>query len=469
MDLTCFDGSIYYGDFLHGLLDTCVIWPGMDDNACILELFSRLSSNVTYWADRSDEVMAIYEAAYYDYAVEEDRRRLIDLIDAAFPGPLAHEKAIRQAEEKAKNEAIRRAACEKEKAARKIARTLAREVFRQAEEEAERQAEEAELRAIARANRKAERKAQRQAEKAALKAIAKANRKAERQANREAEREAEIQRLELPMLQVNEVSYAPDSTPVLAPTEALIQEVSDKEQVVVMATEETEDLEPVEEILASAPSMWIAATPTAEETFYEREQVLLPCSMAHVLPPLPALDTSLDVDFNTFESQPPTESPASVMPRRKTFLSPFRGLALRQSLGNWARASKPSKTVVAVRDTEKEAIEKASNIEVYGREQVVSTCSIEKSVVTMDTVVIVEAIVEPMEPMKKPFTKAIERPARPCFSAWIFYTTSWILAIFLHGMSQSFALLLTNGKRPIEAIYKGRPKVKIKAAVLLQG
>ena len=453
-----FDGSISFVGFLQRLLDAGIPVRHTGPNASILRICSCLSGNALRWANESQEIVAIYNEACDSRATKKDHDQFLNSFAAAFPGP----KAVRAREEKAKREA-------EEKAARKIARTLAREVFRQAEEEAERQAEEAELRAIARANRKAERKAQRQAEKAALKAIAKANRKAERQANREAkrvaEKEAEIQQLETSMLQVNEVSYAPDPTPVSAPMEASFQEVSDQEHVVVMAME-TEDLEPIEEVIASGSSTWATAeitTPAAEEDFYGREQ--LPCSMAYLLPSLSAMDTSLDVDFNTFN----TESLAIAMPRRKTFLSPFRGLALRQSLGNWARASKPSKTVVAVRDIEKEAIEKASNIEVYGREQVVSTCSIEKSVVTLDTVVI-EAI---MEPMEKPIVKAIEQPVRPCFSASFSYTTPWISAIFLHGMLhgvlQLSTLLLANEKRPFEAKYKGRPKVKIKAAVLHQG
>ena len=457
-----FDGSISFVGFLQRLLDAGISVRHKGLNASILRICSCLSGNALRWANESQEIVAIYNEACDSRATKKDHDQFLNAFAAAFPGP----KAVRAREEKAKREAEEKAACEKKKAARKIARELAGEVFRQTEEEAERQAE---LRAIARANRKAERKAQRQAEKAERKAIA----KAERRANREAEKEAEIQQLETPMLQVNDVSYAPDPTPVLAPTEGLFQEAGDTEGTVDMAVGIHEDLEPVEEILASGPSMWItatpiaevaAATPAAEEDFYEREQV--PCSMAYILPSLPILDTSLDVDFSTFEPQLPIESPAIPMPRKRMFLSPFKGLALRQNLGNWARASKPA--AVAVRDTKKEAIEKASNIEVYGREQVVSTCSIEKSVVTLDTVVI-EAI---MEPTKTPVVRATRKPVtpqlRPCFSASISYTTPWISAIFLHGMPQSFTLL-TNRKRPIEANYKGRPKVKIKAAVLHQG
>ena len=78
-------------------------------------------------------------------------------------------------------------------------------------------------------------------------------------------RSQEIQRVEIPMSQVNEGAYAPVSTPVLASTidtESTI--VGDLKHTVGAALEKDGDLEPVEEIWASWPSMWITATPIAE-------------------------------------------------------------------------------------------------------------------------------------------------------------------------------------------------------------
>ena len=48
MDLTCVDGVTSFDDFLFELLDTRVIWPGIGPNACILETFSSLSSDVRH-------------------------------------------------------------------------------------------------------------------------------------------------------------------------------------------------------------------------------------------------------------------------------------------------------------------------------------------------------------------------------------------------------------------------------------
>ena len=69
--------------------------------------------------------MTIYETIYYDYAVEENRKRLIDLIDAAFFDFFfkTHEEVIKKVEKKIKKKTIKKieekAACEKKKSSKK--------------------------------------------------------------------------------------------------------------------------------------------------------------------------------------------------------------------------------------------------------------------------------------------------------------------------------------------------------------
>lgn len=132
-----------------------------------------------------------------------------------------------------------------------------------------------------------------------------------------------------------------------------------------------------------------------------------------MLPPISSMDISLDVDFTTFGVEPVTSVLKNVdtkshvtSPRKKMNLSPFRGLAIRQNPSSWARAFKPHPTVV-IRDTKK-ATEKAPDIDVYGREQVLSTCAIEQYTTALDVTVIKAVPKAIMKPVAKSFAKAIK-------------------------------------------------------------
>ena len=74
--------------------------------------------------------MIIYETIYYDYAIEKNRKRFINLINAAFSNFLTHEKVIKQIEEKIKNEIIRKTTRE-EKTIKKIVKKLTKKMFKQ--------------------------------------------------------------------------------------------------------------------------------------------------------------------------------------------------------------------------------------------------------------------------------------------------------------------------------------------------
>ena len=237
---------------------------------------------------------------------------------------------------------------------------------------------------------------------------------------------------------------------------------------------------------------------------YERKQTSFAFSVFVVLLVID-IDVSMDIDFEIFdieffasgntittantsinfmifdiESVTSVSGIVNIKFREKMGLSSFKGLAIRQNLGNWARVS-----VVVARDAK--VVEKASIVDVYGREQVFFICFIKQFITTLDIIdakVIVKAsnilVAEvSMEFIEKLFAKVVVKfitfHLRLFFSTWICYITSWISVllsvwitmILLYGMHQSLVLLLVNRMRLMEINYKGRPKVKIKQLKVL--
>ena len=74
------------------------------------------------------------------------------------------------------------------------------------------------------------------------------------------------------------------------------------------------------------------------------------------------MDTSLDVDSSTFDTEPVSsliEIKLFVFSQRRMNLSPFKALAIREDSRSWARASQSSNLILV--SDQKEAIVKASD------------------------------------------------------------------------------------------------------------
>ncbi|KAL8783876.1 MAG: hypothetical protein Q9195_009253 [Heterodermia aff. obscurata] len=340
------------------------------------------------------------------------------------------------------------------------------------------------------------------------------------------------------MPRVNDVSYTSGPKPKLPPVEDLFQDDADTActaEVLEHTFIEDHNLEPVEEILASGPVMWTTSTadvttPIAETLdtgFYVREQVLppcsvveeeedygeefhvgeqvhSPCSMSYELPPLPPMDTSLDVDFSNFDTEPmdqdikplviAIESHVISMSRKKLNLSPFKGLGLRSNSTSWARALRPPNAVIRNPNIATPIVRVDTNTDVYVREQMPPPCSIEDyegDVYVMEQVLSPCPIVDSMsydtdlyvreqvpspcltvdvnmpskDTIRKPSTKAIRNPVAPHLRLPLATFTTMIWAILLPTMHHFFILLLANRRPPMDTKHNGRPKVKIKAFI----
>ena len=111
-----------------------------------------------------------------------------------------------------------------------------------------------------------------------------------------------------------------------------------------------------------------------------------------------------------------------------------------------------------------------TNTDFYGREQVLSTCPVEQSTTSLDVTATKVVPKADMEPVEKSFAKNITKPVtphlRPVISAWIYYIITLLIST---AMGLIILLSLANRKQPTNAIYKGRPKVKIKPELLHHG
>ena len=225
------------------------------------------------------KVRNLYRYARNNGATFYDERQFIQLFNSMFPGPTATHK----------KEAYIKQARANEKEGKRIARKLARKVLKEAEKQAE-------LKAIE------HRKAIEQAENEAWgQALRKSIKETEKRCNitipeingafrfdsitfnntsthtegqlykakKKFKRSRKSRRVRFVMPRVDNVAYSSDPTLTKTPTEASFEDpkstaVEDMKHTVIEDVENIvveKDSEPVEEILASEPSMWITPTP----------------------------------------------------------------------------------------------------------------------------------------------------------------------------------------------------------------
>ena len=215
----------------------------------------------------------------------------------------------------------------------------------------------------------------------------------------------------------------------------------------------------------------IDATPAIEDIVAEigfideeehREEVF-----DYMLPPLPTMDTSLDIDFSAFATDSNTELVTELvspivkirntkqlvipMPRKRMNLSPFRGLAIRSNPSHKGRASKPPNSVV-IMDIEV-AIVKVPDIEYYGREQVLSpylvddssTTSNEEGMKASDACGMKPVVEHIMDATKNIFSKAITKSiAEPLMEVIMKHTMKTTKHAIIKPLDETFTNAITK-------------------------
>ena len=438
----------------------------MDCSARNLETCSRLPDvNARYWANHSEEILAGYEKACGYCVSGEEHKQLLRLFDAAFSYfPMITHWEAEDEEKKAYIEVYIKKMTEEEheKAARKLAR------------KAERQIEKAELKAI--------RKNERQAEREAIR-----KEKAELEATRESIKKEKAQLEEIRESMRSEKAELEG----IRGTSIKAIEKTKKEAIEKKAIEETEKKPAIRRVETPMPQV--------NDEFYSFESASTSTIITQAVNSNSRISSASNADdiVSTSETESSdlvmnTESPVSMptvspitSPRTRMNLSPFQGLAIRQSPRSWARASKLSPVVAE----DAKMLITASGTDISERKQsspppVPCTISaIATNVSTSSSTTVFETksdIVGCNTKARSPIdstsslsssgmtakTAAIACGPTECIIKVLDRTN--LISSHRYSFGQVLSSLLVNTKRPTEAHYKGRPRVKIKKSEMLQ-